>query len=188
MAPRWAVCPFQTPSTPLPAIPSRPSTPRPMPILPGSSLPMCFRQMVRQAWQSMALLRSIASALFVPLASLPVPSAVAPAIVPGKAPAGAPERQIRERQRHLEKEVVATQAATASAPRAPGWLKRLPLWALSLPALLFLALPLLALILRVSLADLFAHLTQPDVAQAISLSLTTTAWAVALTLLLGTPL
>src|SRR5215211_5087120 len=58
----------------------------------------------------------------------------------------------------------------------------------SLPMLMFLLLPLLALLLRIPLAQLLANLTNPEVAQAISLSMITTALTVLLTLLLGTPL
>jgi molybdate transport system permease protein len=57
----------------------------------------------------------------------------------------------------------------------------------SLPMLGFLLLPLLALLLRIPLAQLLANLTNPEVAQAISLSMATTALTVLLTLLLGTP-
>jgi molybdate transport system permease protein len=57
----------------------------------------------------------------------------------------------------------------------------------SLPMLGFLLLPLLALLLRIPLAQLLANLANPEVAQAISLSMITTALTVALTLLLGTP-
>jgi molybdate transport system permease protein len=57
----------------------------------------------------------------------------------------------------------------------------------SLPMLGFLLLPLLALLLRIPLAQLLANLTNPEVAQAISLSMITTALTVLLTLLLGTP-
>src|SRR6185436_5793783 len=58
----------------------------------------------------------------------------------------------------------------------------------SLPMLAFLLLPLLALLLRIPLAQLLANLANPEVSQAISLSMITTALTVLLTLLLGTPL
>ena len=58
---------------------------------------------------------------------------------------------------------------------------------LSLPLLLFLTLPLLALIVRAAPADLLANLFDPEVAQAIWLSMTTTTTTLLLTLLLGTP-
>ena len=54
--------------------------------------------------------------------------------------------------------------------------------------LAFLLLPLLALLLRIPLAQLLANLANPEVAQAISLSMITTALTVLLTLLSGTPL
>src|SRR5690242_10328240 len=57
----------------------------------------------------------------------------------------------------------------------------------SLPMLAFLLLPLLALLLRIPLAQLLANLANPEVAQAISLSMTTTALTVLITLLFGTP-
>jgi molybdate transport system permease protein len=62
------------------------------------------------------------------------------------------------------------------------------LWLAALPLLLFLILPLVALLLRVRPALLAANLVQPQVLQAISLSLTTTTISTLLTLLLGTPL
>ncbi|MBK9710130.1 MAG: molybdate ABC transporter permease subunit [Kouleothrix sp.] len=61
------------------------------------------------------------------------------------------------------------------------------LLAASLPMLAFLLLPLVALVLRIPLAQLLANLTNPEVAQAISLSIITTGLTVALTLLFGTP-
>src|SRR5829696_89658 len=57
----------------------------------------------------------------------------------------------------------------------------------SLPMLGFLLLPLLALLLRIPLAQLLANLANPEVAQAISLSVVTTALTVLLSLLLGSP-
>lgn len=62
------------------------------------------------------------------------------------------------------------------------------LWSLlSLPLLLFLALPLVALLLRVPPGRLLANVGQPAVLQAISLSLTTTVVTTAVTILFGTP-
>lgn len=58
----------------------------------------------------------------------------------------------------------------------------------ALPLLCFLLLPLLALLLRVDVAMLPANLANPQVRQAISLSMTTTAVSTLLTLLFGTPL
>lgn len=57
----------------------------------------------------------------------------------------------------------------------------------SLPMLGFLLLPLLALLLRIPLAQLLANLANREVAQATSLSMITTALTVVLTLLFGTP-
>lgn len=62
-------------------------------------------------------------------------------------------------------------------------------WKLAaLPLLLFLTLPLIALLTRVSPADLWITLGQPQVTQAISLSLVTSVATSLLTLLFGTPL
>lgn len=59
---------------------------------------------------------------------------------------------------------------------------------LALPMLLFLVMPLLALAARIPLASLLANLGNREVAQAISLSLTTTAVSTSLAILFGTPL
>ena len=58
----------------------------------------------------------------------------------------------------------------------------------AVPMILFLALPLLALIWRTELTDVSAHLAQPAARRAIVLSLWTSATATLLTILLGTPL
>ncbi|MBX3016173.1 MAG: ABC transporter permease [Caldilineaceae bacterium] len=75
----------------------------------------------------------------------------------------------------------------------PTWLRArgyrwagLPL--LALPLLLFLLLPLLALLLRIDFALFPSNLQSAQVRQAIQLSLLTTALSTGLTLLLGTPL
>jgi molybdate transport system permease protein len=60
-------------------------------------------------------------------------------------------------------------------------------WALSLPLLLFLLLPLLALLSYSSPAQLAANLALPQVRQAIALSLRTSTWATLAAVLLGTP-
>lgn len=65
-------------------------------------------------------------------------------------------------------------------------LSLLPL--ISLPLVLFFALPLLALALRVSPADVVASFRETEVTQAISLSFITTMVTVSITVLLGTPL
>jgi len=59
---------------------------------------------------------------------------------------------------------------------------------LSLPLLLFLTIPVGALLLRTSPNNLLANLLRPQVLQAISLSLATTLTATSLTVLFGTPL
>ncbi|MDD5466224.1 MAG: ABC transporter permease [Anaerolineales bacterium] len=58
----------------------------------------------------------------------------------------------------------------------------------SLPLLAFFILPLLALLLRTSPGQWLANLAQPNVLQAVGLSLTTTLLTTGLTILLGTPL
>src|SRR5213083_1326866 len=58
---------------------------------------------------------------------------------------------------------------------------------ISLPMLVFLLFPLLALLLRIPLAQLLSNLANREVSQAISLSMITTALTVLLTLLFGTP-
>lgn len=57
-----------------------------------------------------------------------------------------------------------------------------------MPLILFLILPLLALIWRTDLAEISIHLAQPMARRAILLSLWTSATATLLTLLFGTPL
>jgi molybdate transport system permease protein len=77
---------------------------------------------------------------------------------------------------------IATPGADQPRPRQIGWLILA-----SLPMLVFLLLPLVALLLRIPLPQLLANLANPEVSQAISLSMITTALTVLLTLLLGTP-
>lgn len=62
-----------------------------------------------------------------------------------------------------------------------------PWWLLSLPLLLFLALPILAMFLRTPPANLLANLSNPQVFQAISLSFMTTLVTLGVTLVFGTP-
>ena len=79
---------------------------------------------------------------------------------------------------------------TGGGRRASGRLTRpglAPFWS-AVPMILFLALPLLALIWRTDLADVGTHLAQPVARRAIVLSLWTSATATLLTVLLGTPL
>ena len=69
----------------------------------------------------------------------------------------------------------------------PTW--RRHAWQLgALPFVLFIALPLAALVLRITPADLTAAFSQDTVRQAIGLSLSTSLSSVALTILFGTPL
>lgn len=58
---------------------------------------------------------------------------------------------------------------------------------LSLPLMVFLVVPVIALLLRVVPADLLAYAVQPVVAQAISLSIVTTTVSLLVTILFGTP-
>ncbi|WP_129626486.1 ABC transporter permease [Candidatus Oscillochloris fontis] len=58
----------------------------------------------------------------------------------------------------------------------------------SLPILAYLLFPILAIIFRVDLRVMLEHLVAREVSQAISLSLFTSAWSTALSLLFGTPL
>lgn len=61
-------------------------------------------------------------------------------------------------------------------------------WKLTtLPLLFFIALPLLSLFLRTSVADLLANLNQEQVVRAVGLSLSTSLATTAITLLTGTP-
>ena len=62
-----------------------------------------------------------------------------------------------------------------------------PWWALSLPLLAFLALPLLALLLYSSPEELRVNLARPEVRAAVGLSLRTSAGATLAAVLLGTP-
>jgi molybdate transport system permease protein len=67
-----------------------------------------------------------------------------------------------------------------------GWDRRL--WiGLSLPFLIFLLIPILALVLRTSPVELAANLAQPQVLQAIGISLRTSFTAVLVTIFFGTP-
>jgi molybdate transport system permease protein len=63
-----------------------------------------------------------------------------------------------------------------------------PWWLASLPLVLFLALPLLALVLSISPAQMIENLARPQVRQAIIISLKTTVITTAVTILFGTPL
>src|SRR5688572_24037887 len=78
-------------------------------------------------------------------------------------------------------------SSPASHPRAWAERRTMILVLLSLPLLAFLVVPVIALLLRVVPADLFAHIMQPAVAQAISLSIVTTTTSLLVTILFGTP-
>jgi molybdate transport system permease protein len=69
-----------------------------------------------------------------------------------------------------------------------GWRENGALLAASLPLLLFLALPLVALVLRVSPANVLANVLDRTVAQAIGLSMVTTAITTVVTIAAGTPI
>src|SRR5258705_92609 len=64
---------------------------------------------------------------------------------------------------------------------------RMGLAAAGLPLVLLVLLPLLALVLHVTPADFLAALAQPEVVQALQLSLVTPLIATGLALLFGTP-
>ena len=83
-----------------------------------------------------------------------------------------------------------TRVRTIATPAQESLRRRPVAWLViaSLPMLAFLLLPLLALLLRIPLAQLLANLANPEVAQAISLSVITTGLTVLLTLVFGTPL
>lgn len=89
----------------------------------------------------------------------------------------------------MEPSRAASRTATISAPahRRQGC-ATLGLVLASLPMLAFLLVPILALALRVDLAEIGANLVNEEVRQAIALSLTTTAASTTLGLVLGTPL
>ena len=86
-----------------------------------------------------------------------------------------------------------TPPASPSAPRSVQNLRQreqrqtLLLLVCSLPLVLFLLVPLAALLLRLSPAALLTHLVQPQVAQAIGLSMATTILTLGITLVVGTP-
>ena len=80
--------------------------------------------------------------------------------------------------------VLPTATARRVTPRRRGYV--LPI--LSMPMLVLLGLPLLALVLRLDVTDLRQNLASPTVLRALSLSLVTATFTAALALLLGTPL
>ncbi|RRR73974.1 MAG: molybdate ABC transporter permease subunit [Candidatus Viridilinea halotolerans] len=64
----------------------------------------------------------------------------------------------------------------------------LPIWLLALPMLVFLVLPLLALVLRLEWSEFWVNLTDSMVLQAVRLSLMTTLLTTVLSVVLGGPL
>jgi molybdate transport system permease protein len=82
----------------------------------------------------------------------------------------------------------ASSSPAADRPAVAGRLWRDPWWLASLPMVLFLALPLLALIVGISPAQLLENLAKPQVRQAIIISLKTTLITGAVTIFFGTPL
>ncbi len=67
-----------------------------------------------------------------------------------------------------------------------GW-GREPWWLLSVPLLAFLALPLLAILFRISLSQLWENLQTPQVYEAIRISLTTASITTIVSIFFGTP-
>jgi molybdate transport system permease protein len=81
------------------------------------------------------------------------------------------------------------QQARISPPAPPPKAKLSGVWrALSLPMLVFLSLPIIALFLRTSPASLIDNLREPDVLRAIGISLVTTLISTLIIILGGTPL
>lgn len=78
------------------------------------------------------------------------------------------------------------ESSPSSSKRANGWSRE---WwkLLSLPLLLFIAIPLISILFHTSVTDLFRNLNQSQVIQAVSLSLFTSLATTAVTLLAGTP-
>jgi molybdate transport system permease protein len=66
--------------------------------------------------------------------------------------------------------------------------REIGLWLISLPMLLFFLIPLVALLLQVNVGDLLVHLVEPQVVQAISLSIATTLISTLIALVAGTPI
>src|SRR5712692_4658647 len=71
--------------------------------------------------------------------------------------------------------------------RPPTWRGQAPLLVGAAPLLLFLVVPLVALVVQVAPARLLGNLASSQVTQAISLSLATTAATVVVTVIAGTP-
>ena len=83
--------------------------------------------------------------------------------------------------------MIETKKSTLAQPfQKSTWIKQ-PWKLLSLPMLLFLAVPILALFIHNSPADLLKNLNERQVTQAISLSLATSSVTTLITLVIGTP-
>lgn len=80
-------------------------------------------------------------------------------------------------------ETAHAEASAVGQRRATSWLLLL-----ALPILLFLSLPLLALVLRAPVRQLVTNFGRPEVVQAVQLSLTTSTLSTLVTLGFGTPL
>ncbi|HEY0737270.1 MAG TPA: ABC transporter permease [Herpetosiphonaceae bacterium] len=93
------------------------------------------------------------------------------------------ERQIRIAETRAQSRPQAIHERQPQRRRGRAWLALL-----SLPLVLFLALPLLAILLRTPPGLLLSNLQQPAVMQAIGLSFATTTITTLLTILMGTPL
>jgi molybdate transport system permease protein len=88
-----------------------------------------------------------------------------------------------------DKVIMSDQQARISPPAPPPKAKLSGVWrALSLPMLVFLSLPIIALFLRTSPASLIDNLREPDVLRAIGISLVTTLISTLIIILGGTPL
>jgi len=81
----------------------------------------------------------------------------------------------------------AASAPDASPPAQRRWQPHHLPWVLSLPFLVFLVLPLAALVLRLPPERLLPSLSSPQVAQAVTLSMATTLVTTAVTICFGTP-
>lgn len=101
---------------------------------------------------------------------------------------GAWKAMLNERQIRIAETRVQTRAQVVREQRPGRHSARSWLALLSLPLVLFLALPLLAILLRTPPGLLLSNLQQPAVMQAIGLSFATTTITTLLTILMGTPL
>jgi molybdate transport system permease protein len=81
-----------------------------------------------------------------------------------------------------------TRSETRGRTLLPVRWRRHLMWLLSLPLLLFLALPLVAILVRLPLANLLPSLLNPQIQLAIGMSMSTTLVTTLVTVCLGTPL